>query len=319
MSSRIANDLSRADIVRQRREYRKPPRKQRISGRRQQQNMPRIISRGQYSTATLNLPQAKPARKKLSIPIGENTEINLPSIPRIKLGNRFASGILLLFMIACNYLILTSPDLLVQNVQVSGISLVNLDTISDLINVKGKTIYEVDPAEVSAVLEEEYPMLYVNADVSVQYPAEILIEVQERKPVIYWSTPEQDLWVDEEGVVLTPLQDMEGLAVVESSESPPIGYTEEQETDEFALMNSTVVSAVLYLQETLPEGTTLMYDSEHGLGWTAVEGWQVYLGVLPDQMKVRMAVYDSIVEYMNEKDYYPQMVSVEYLHAPFFR
>jgi len=79
------------------------------------------------------------------------------------------------------------------------------------------------------------------------------------------------------------------------------------------------VASVLKLRSLIPAGAALLYDPENGLGWTDERGWQVYFGTDLSQIDVKLVEYEQIVAVILERNLQPSLISVEYIHAPFYR
>ena len=79
------------------------------------------------------------------------------------------------------------------------------------------------------------------------------------------------------------------------------------------------VASVLKLRTYIPAGAALLYDPENGLGWTDAQGWQVYLGTDVSQIDVKLVEYQKIVTALLEQNLQPVLISVEYIHAPYYR
>ncbi len=70
----------------------------------------------------------------------------------------------------------------------------------------------------------------------------------------------------------------------------------------------------------MPEGTVLVFDSEHGLGWNDPNGgWDVFFGNEDEDMDMKLAVYQALVERLKTEGIQPALISVEYVHAPYYR
>jgi hypothetical protein len=80
-----------------------------------------------------------------------------------------------------------------------------------------------------------------------------------------------------------------------------------------------LVSAVLAIGEQSPEGTPLVYTSGHGLGWKDERGWEVYFGTEIEDMKMKLRVYKAITKHLKKEQIQPELISVEYVHAPYYR
>ena len=69
----------------------------------------------------------------------------------------------------------------------------------------------------------------------------------------------------------------------------------------------------------MPADTVLVYDSEHGLGWNDPNGWEVFFGDEDQEMDMKLLVYQALVEHLQSEGIQPAMISVEYVHAPYYR
>ena len=63
----------------------------------------------------------------------------------------------------------------------------------------------------------------------------------------------------------------------------------------------------------------LVYDSVHGLGWNDPKGWEVYFGSEDQDMEMKLTVYQALVDRLENEGIQPAMISVEYVHAPYYR
>jgi hypothetical protein len=73
------------------------------------------------------------------------------------------------------------------------------------------------------------------------------------------------------------------------------------------------------VKEEAPENTSLLYSNRHGLGWKDSRGWQAYFGTDIQDMDAKLKVYKALVQELRSEDIQPVMISVEHLHAPFYR
>jgi cell division protein FtsQ len=69
----------------------------------------------------------------------------------------------------------------------------------------------------------------------------------------------------------------------------------------------------------VPADTQLVYDSQYGLGWEDQLGWEVYFGLQTSDMEQRLVVYQGVVDYLTDHGLQPELVSVEFIHAPYYR
>ena len=76
----------------------------------------------------------------------------------------------------------------------------------------------------------------------------------------------------------------------------------------------------MVLSQMVPEGSQLLYDGDRGFGWENLEyGWMVYFGKQIDQPELRLKIYQAIVATFEEKQRKPILISVEFIHAPYYR
>ena len=84
-------------------------------------------------------------------------------------------------------------------------------------------------------------------------------------------------------------------------------------------LSPDLVNAILELGSKMPADTLLVYDSEHGLGWNDPGGWDVFFGSEDEDMPMKLAVYQALVDKLQNEGIQPAMISVEYVHAPYYR
>ena len=66
-------------------------------------------------------------------------------------------------------------------------------------------------------------------------------------------------------------------------------------------------------------GTVKGFNGEKGFGWTDPHGWQVYFGTSTDDIDMKLVEYAHIVDAILDKNLQPVLISMEFLHAPFYR
>ena len=80
-----------------------------------------------------------------------------------------------------------------------------------------------------------------------------------------------------------------------------------------------LVSTILSMRRYLPDNSILLYNTDHGLGWNDPGGWRVFFGSRLKDMDQKLLVYQSVVDKLNKDGVTPTLISVEYLHAPYYR
>jgi hypothetical protein len=84
-------------------------------------------------------------------------------------------------------------------------------------------------------------------------------------------------------------------------------------------LSPNLVSAIIALGAKMPADTLLVYDSEHGLGWNDPNGWEAYFGAEDQDMEMKLSVYEALVDRLQSEGIQPELISVEYVHAPYYR
>jgi len=105
-----------------------------------------------------------------------------------------------------------------------------------------------------------------------------------------------------------------GAAIVSES-----GEQAEMEASEPARLPADLVQAILTLGSQVPAETQLVYDAQHGLGWQDQSGWEVYFGLNTGEMEQKLLVYQGVADYLSSQGLQPELVSVAYTHAPYYR
>ena len=103
---------------------------------------------------------------------------------------------------------------------------------------------------------------------------------------------------------------------MQSIQAPPFSAAESVQDQ---IISAEMVQAILTLSKQAPVDTIILYDSEHGLGWQDPQGWKVYFGSSPEDMELRLTMYEVMVALFKERGITPVLVSLEYLHAPYYR
>jgi cell division protein FtsQ len=80
-----------------------------------------------------------------------------------------------------------------------------------------------------------------------------------------------------------------------------------------------LVDSIIALGAKMPAETILVFDSEHGLGWNDPHGWEVFFGAEDQDMEMKLIVYQALVERLQNEGIQPALISVEYVHAPYYR
>jgi hypothetical protein len=84
-------------------------------------------------------------------------------------------------------------------------------------------------------------------------------------------------------------------------------------------VDPAIIDAASLLKSQMPENSSLVYSKLNGLGWNDPRGWQVYFGLSFNDMPEKLAMYQSIVDQLTQNNIKPSLISVENIHAPYYR
>ena len=312
-----------------------------------QAKMPPVLVRGGKSgMAVPRSKQSLPKRRfdiALDVP---GAELRLPSLPMVRVGWRIVSGLLVVMSIACLFMMWKSPAFQVNTVEAEGLQRLTVGDLNTVMDILGSSIFTIDPPAVEQALGQAFPEL-ASISVDAGLPARVVVNLVERQPVLSWFQDNREVWVDAEGVAFVPrgnpgtLVRVEGhgiapqaiaSVVIPTAGSLPPGaiYVPATVTDEGsaeaelvavqpARLPQDLVQAILTLGSQVPADTQLVYDAQYGLGWDDPLGWEVYFGAQTNEMDQKLVVYQGVVNYLTDQGLQPELVSVAFVHAPYYR
>ncbi|MEA4908862.1 MAG: FtsQ-type POTRA domain-containing protein [Chloroflexi bacterium] len=333
---------SRSEQVRQRRTQNGRERATHAANKiRYAADAPTILVRGNVGTPVIQRAQSHP-RRQYTIPLGSpGAEMLLPAVPNVRVGWRLFSGFMTVALGIVMYFFYNMPFFQISAPEITGLERVNAGDIEQVIDVNHTWVVLADPQAIQASLETAFPEL-TDIQVKVGLPASLAISVKERQPVLAWQYQDETVWIDAEGVIFPPRGEGVALLTVQSSTPPPLQPVIEEETAgepgqsgetvesadsaepatndwKQGLVDLSLINAAIKLNEKLPSNNILVYNEQDGFGWNDSRGWNVYIGATLDDLDVKLAMYATIVDQLTQQGLQPKMISVEFMHAPFYR
>lgn len=334
------NTRSRADTVRARREKRQ--RKERTGGfrlRRRPKAEPAdsmhsapVLMRG----GKLDVPvqPRKPAkmRRRYDISLGsQGAEVRLPPVPFVRPSWRWLSGLVTAALLALVGLMWSYPEFIVQAIEVQGLQRLEVREVHLVLGIQGDSIFSLDPDVLAYDLGLAFPE-FSEVQVHVSLPNSVVVQVHERVPALGWSNSQGLVLVDAEGISFPARGVVNGegqpFPVVRAPDLVMKPADESEEDGEALVMNPYVnrrllepvqVAALIRMAEEAPPNSQIIFNPRHGMGWRDPAGWVVFFGHDGADMDAKVQMYRAIVADLQSRNLTPEYISVEFLHAPYYR
>jgi len=187
---------------------------------------------------------------------------------------RVGVTLFLLLTVAGLIALYKSPALRVQQVEVAGANVTDVNQIRELAGLEGKSMLR--PGLGAAQQRIRYLPMVADVKVSRRWPQTVRITVTERTPWAYWQSGDKVYAIDAEGVVLEGVQPPDGAPVIKDV-GPPTRLVPGDRTD------GDAVRLVRALTEEVPSQlglniTSIEYSINTGVVLQADAGYRVVIG-----------------------------------------
>lgn len=308
----------RSELVRLRREQEHAQSMNRIA-KEATRPVPVITRAKKKVTAPKKKPVQNTRRRfQIALPTMPRTDVRSISIPRPRFGWRLLSFILSAALGAALYYAFNLPQLRVTEAQVTGNQIITPADVNSVLNISGQPIFLLTPADLEIRLRLNYPEL-VSVRVNVSLPNLVTVDVRERKPAIRWEQGGGYTWVAEDGVAFRPRGEIIGLISVVAESAPPVGGGAADPLTPSPFIAVEMVQALKALAGHVPPGQSILYDARMGFGWNDPRGWRAYFGATPNDIELKMRVYESMVASLTQRGVRPALINVTYPTAPYYR
>ncbi len=325
--------INRAQVVRQRRARMKDERV-RHAGQEAYHPLPPVTTRG----VAYVMPQKKkvaPRRFNFAVVLPNILPFENPfqkdfsgfhltgnSISRLQINSfswRIVSFLISLGLAALIYLAWTSPYFRVGNALVTGNTRLTAEEVNSVLGVANQSVFMLTPNGIVFRLRQNYPEVS-SARVRIYFPNKVWVGMVERTPIIQWQQDAGYTWIDASGVAFKPRGQLNAMIPVIASGTPPSGVPQTADPlDPQPFISRELVDAIQHLAPHLPAGSTMLYNPQHGLGWKDNRGWLVVFGASPANLNLKLHIYYSLVDSVIARGIYPELISVEYTDAPYYR
>lgn len=201
----------------------------------------------------------------------------------------------------------------------------NIAIASDLLGWHG---LRLRPGAAATAITEQVPAITAAQVECNRFPAECVIRVQEREPVLNWIVENSGehaasaatigiYWIDAEGVLLPAHEVRSGLPVVRGP-LPALNEDANSRTRVAVLEGVTALAALGI--DTTADGNNLEYHPERGLIWTDPQGRRVAFGVGAN-MEARWNIYVALIAHLEARaaagnGLFPWTIDVRFPEAP---
>jgi hypothetical protein len=209
----------------------------------------------------------------------------------------------------------TDASFFVYQAQILGARHMAADVIYQTADVHEQNIFWIDPHRVAERIVQLAGIKAVR--VRCELPARVVIEVEEREPVVMWraTSQEHDFWLDEEGVVLPYHGDVNSPDTVFV-----IDYGERHLKEGDGIEPAGIVQSVLQLDAAVPGVRVFFYQPGRGLSFAQqAEGteWTVYVGTSEDLAR-KIQVMQTLTGYLLANQIRPSYVDVRWADHPVY-
>lgn len=206
------------------------------------------------------------------------------------------------------YVLFTSPTFFVYTAEIRGNVAVSKREIYVASQVDSQSVFWLDPVDVTARVTS-LPNIK-SASVSVVLPAKVVVEVVERRPELLWQTGKRIWWVDQEGLIVPPKDDLTGMLRIIDDEQRPVQAGSK--------IDPAIIKGGQALRLLAPDVSVVRYSRQRGLIVATPEGWPVYLGD-GSEIKAKLVVLTALLADLNERNVTPAFIDVRDPLRPFYQ
>jgi cell division septal protein FtsQ len=193
-----------------------------------------------------------------------------------------------------------------ENIQVVGTTAdttaFDIAVASDLLGWHG---FRLRPQAAEGLIVEKVKAVTGAQVECSRFPANCVIRVTERTPVLNWVTEGATYWIDSTGT-LFPAQSVRADLPVVNGPMPVLDDSQ------------TLLPVVEGAKALIAMGIALdklEYNVERGLVWTDPEGRRIAFGTGAD-MEPRWRIYEALVEHLEARNVFPWAIDVRFPEGP---
>ena len=233
-----------------------------------------------------------------------------------KFDARWVSGILAFLFGAAAACYAFLPMFRFNNLVITGMEKISKAEVIYFSGAKGKPVFTINPEQVRTTLLTLYHDIY-DAEVSIDFPAEMTISLTERVPVVEWDFGGDSFWIDKDGMVLNESRSQADTIHVYADSFP--GASSQEDRNLPSYFSKDVLHTIQTMGACAPEDKPLYFTYKNGFGWDTEEGWRIFFGKNDTDMDEKLRMERSLTTYFHENEIEPIFVSLEFKDAPYYR
>jgi cell division protein FtsQ len=214
-------------------------------------------------------------------------------------GARIISIVILAILGWSLYKLFTTRIFFVYDAEIKGNMAISAREIYLASEVDNQSIFWIHPDKVAQKIRA-LPNIK-SALVKVALPARLTIEVTERRPELLWQTGDTVWWIDQEGTVVPPKTNIDGmLRIIDDDRQPlEVGYQ----------IDPMLVEGAQTLRLLAPDVSVIRHTRAQGLIVATPEGWPIYLGD-GSQMRAKLIVLSAILPVLRAEETPPLYIDL---------
>jgi cell division protein FtsQ len=206
------------------------------------------------------------------------------------------------------YFLFSTPTFFVYGAEIEGNLAVSRGEIYAASGIDSQSIFWISSAEVVDRLMA-VPNIKT-ASVTVALPAQVKIAVVERQPELLWQTGESVWWVDQEGTIVPPKENIEGMLRIIDDDQQPVEPGQQ--------IDPNIIKGTQQLRRFAGNLSIIRYSRANGLTVATPEGWPVYLGA-GEEIEAKLVVLTAVLADLKARNITPAYLDVRNPLRPVYR
>lgn len=272
--------------------------------RRKQPKLRRVQATGAATLPHITVPPEAKKRKRRN---SRRYKVPAATVKRVALSARWASVLVLAACIWALVTIARDESFYLTAIPVEGATSFAASEIVAQSGLASVHVFAADPNEAARRIGE-MPGI-ISAEVDLEWPNLVAIQVTESKPVALWRQNGRTYWIDDAGQLIPSRASAAGLLMIESE-------VNEAPADEMFVADEILVGA-LQLRELRANIDRLYYEPGNGLSYQDGRGWRAYFGSGLN-MERKLAIYETVVEDLLARAISPAYISVRNEAKPYY-